>query len=173
MDFSSAIVSVPVPPTFMARSRAMYLVMSRSYHAVAWCETGGFFKCADLPARWSSPGLRGTVNLDRKMLECRRRELPSPSRLDQVNLRFLDFRFRRHELRLRQRREAAAKAHQLVERSRLDDVAVVEHQDPGGVAHGREAVRDHEGGTVFHHLVERGLHLRFGRDIERAGGFVE
>ena len=55
----------------------------------------------------------------------------------------------------------------------LDDAAVVEHQDAGGVAHGRKPVRDHEGGAVLHHLVERGLHLHLGGGVERAGRLVE
>src|SRR5262249_18298309 len=37
----------------------------------------------------------------------------------------------------------------------------------------RGAVSDHEGRAVFHHFVERGLYLRLGGDVERAGGLVE
>ena len=36
-----------------------------------------------------------------------------------------------------------------------------------------EPVRDHEGGAVLHHLVERGLHLGLGGGVERAGRLVE
>src|SRR5215471_7638917 len=46
-------------------------------------------------------------------------------------------RFRRHELRLGERRKVAAEAYELVERAGLDDVAVLEHQDARGIAHGR------------------------------------
>src|SRR2546423_3717148 len=35
MDLRSAIGSLPVPPTFTARSSAIYLVMLNSYHAAA------------------------------------------------------------------------------------------------------------------------------------------
>src|SRR5262249_31674049 len=69
--------------------------------------------------------------------------------------------------------EGGAKAYEFVERPGLDDAAVLEHKNAGGVAYGREAVSDHEGGAVFHHFVECGLHLRLGGDVERAGGLVE
>src|SRR5215468_4207083 len=51
MDFRSAIGSLPVPPTFTARSRAMYFVMLRSYHAALDEIT---------PSSTCSPGLSGS-----------------------------------------------------------------------------------------------------------------
>src|SRR2546423_12580942 len=69
--------------------------------------------------------------------------------------------------------EAAAMLDQLVEGAGLDDASVLEHQDAGGVANGREAMGDHEGGASLHDLVERGLELRFRLGVERARSLVE
>ena len=44
---------------------------------------------------------------------------------------------RRHELRARQRGETAVLRDEFVEIARLDDLALVEHDDAIGVAHGR------------------------------------
>src|SRR5438105_1299490 len=57
--------------------------------------------------------------------------------------------------------------------TQLDDRAFVHDDDQIGVAHGREPVRDDEGGAVFEYLIEILLNgaLRFG--IERGGRFVE
>jgi len=95
------------------------------------------------------------------------------SGLHRLHRRLRRQRLHRHELRLGERGEAAADADQLVEGAGLDDAAVLEHEDAGGVAHGREPVGDHEGGAVLHHLVERRLHLALGFRVQRAGGFVE
>ncbi len=55
----------------------------------------------------------------------------------------------------------------------LDDPAVAQDDDPVGVAHGREAVGDHDTGAPGHHYVEAGLDLLLGEGINAGGGLVE
>src|ERR1043166_8190800 len=77
------------------------------------------------------------------------------------------------ELGIGQRREGAATRNQLVEVAGLDNAAVVEHQNPRGVAHGGQPVGDHEGGALLHQFVERRLHLHLRGGVECAGRLVE
>jgi hypothetical protein len=70
-------------------------------------------------------------------------------------------------------REAGATGEQLGEAATLDDPTGLEHQDQIRLAHGRETVRDHERGAAAHHVLQRLLHPRLGRRIQRAGGFVQ
>lgn len=58
-------------------------------------------------------------------------------------------------------------------RSGFDDASGVEHDDPVGIDHGGEPVRDHQCGTPAAELGEFGLDLALGRGVERARGFVE
>src|ERR1700720_2167638 len=51
-------------------------------------------------------------------------------------------------LQLEHRPVAAGGGHQLVVGAELDHLAVLEHADAIGVAHGREAMRDQDGGGV-------------------------
>ena len=62
---------------------------------------------------------------------------------------------------------------QLVVCPQLDDAALREHGDAGGVADGREPVRDHQHGAVLHQLVEGALDLALALGVERGGGLVE
>jgi len=62
---------------------------------------------------------------------------------------------------------------QFVKGAAFDDAALLEHKDAGGIAHRCEPVRDHEGGSALHYLVERGVHLPLGRRIKCTRGFVE
>src|SRR5712664_2746482 len=57
--------------------------------------------------------------------------------------------------------------------SALHYTAVTEHQDLVGVHHGREPVRDHEGGAAYGDALELRLDGFFGARIERRGGLVE
>ena len=51
--------------------------------------------------------------------------------------------------------------------------AVLQHHDLVGVAHGRQAVGDDEGGAARHQRLERLLDARLRRRVERAGRLVE
>ena len=55
----------------------------------------------------------------------------------------------------------------------LDDAALVHHQDAVAGEHGREPVRDHDGGALLHQPRERVLHQRLAFGIERGGRLVE
>src|SRR5436189_228976 len=66
-----------------------------------------------------------------------------------------------------------AASHELVVRSLLDDAAVVQNDDEVGVADRREPVRDHEGGTCLHHLLERIEDDPFCLRVDRRGRLVE
>src|SRR5690606_35941044 len=82
-------------------------------------------------------------------------------------------RVRHHELSAGKLGKPAALLHQLVKTALLHDPPVVKYKDTIGVAHSREPVRDNECRAALHHLVERRLHLRLRRRIERARRLVE
>ena len=63
--------------------------------------------------------------------------------------------------------------HQLVEAAAFHDATLLEDEDAAGIAYGGQPMRDDEGGTPLHHLVERRVHLHLGHGIERACGFVK
>jgi hypothetical protein len=63
--------------------------------------------------------------------------------------------------------------HQLVEAAAFHDATLLEDEDAAGIADGGQPMRDDEGGTPLHHLVERRVHLHLGHGIERACGFVK
>jgi hypothetical protein len=63
--------------------------------------------------------------------------------------------------------------HQHVVRTDLHDLAAVHHHQPVGLAQGREAVRDGDGGAALHQVVERLLDLLLGLGVDRRGGLVE
>ena len=54
---------------------------------------------------------------------------------------------------------------QLVMRTTLDDVAVVEHHDHIGIAHGGQAVGDDEDRTALHQVINTSLHNLFSTRI--------
>ena len=66
-----------------------------------------------------------------------------------------------------------AGAVELVVGASLHDPALVQHDDLVGVAHGGEAVGDHQHGALAHQPVDRLLHQPLGFGVERAGGLVE
>ena len=51
--------------------------------------------------------------------------------------------------------------------------APVQHQDLVGIAHGADALGDHEGGAALHQLVERLLDLVLGLGVHAAGRVVQ
>ena len=57
--------------------------------------------------------------------------------------------------------------------SLLDDLPVLEHDDPVGHAYGREPVRDDDRHAPGHQLVEAKEDVVLGARIERRGGLVE
>ena len=63
--------------------------------------------------------------------------------------------------------------HQLVVAPQLGDAAVVDHDDAVGVAHGREAVGDDEGGASVHQVGEGLLDEVLALRVEGGGGLVE
>src|SRR3984885_15630635 len=81
--------------------------------------------------------------------------------------------FLHHELGASQLGKTAAFRHPFLESSSFDHTPAVKHQNKRGVANGREAVGDDEGGASLHHLVKRGVNLGLGDRIERAGCLVE
>ncbi len=58
-------------------------------------------------------------------------------------------------------------------RAPLDDAAGVDDQDDVGLAHRRQAVRDHQRGAARQRTPERLLHRRLGLRVEVRGGLVE
>ena len=62
---------------------------------------------------------------------------------------------------------------QLVMRATLDDVAMVEHHDHIGVAHGGQAVGDDEDRTALHQVIHTSLHNLFSTRINRGRGLVK
>ena len=62
---------------------------------------------------------------------------------------------------------------QLVMRATLDDVAMVEHHDHVGVAHGGQAVGDDEDRTSLHQVIHTSLHNLFSASINRGRGLVK
>ena len=62
---------------------------------------------------------------------------------------------------------------QLVMRTTLDDVAVVEHHDHIGIAHGGQAVGDDEDRTALHQVIHAGLHDLLGTGIDGGRGLVK
>ena len=63
--------------------------------------------------------------------------------------------------------------HQLVVRGHLDDLAAVDHHDPGGVADGGQPVGDGEAGLALHQLPQALLDQLLGAGIHVAGGLVQ
>jgi hypothetical protein len=55
----------------------------------------------------------------------------------------------------------------------FDDAAVFHDDDAVGALHGRQAVRDDDGGAADHRRLQRALHQALGLGVERAGRFVE
>src|SRR5579883_1102056 len=70
-------------------------------------------------------------------------------------------------------RVATVGRHQRLVTAALDDAAFLEHQNLVGHAHGREAVRDHDGDALAGELAKMLEHLRLGRRIDRRGRLVE
>ena len=62
---------------------------------------------------------------------------------------------------------------QLVMRTTLDDVAMVEHHDHIGIAHGGQAVGDDEDRTALHQVIHTSLHNLFSTRINRGRGLVK
>src|SRR3954469_3940125 len=76
-------------------------------------------------------------------------------------------------LEIEHRLVAAAKRHQLVVRSELDDAALLENANAIGVTDGREAMRDQDGGAAASRRQQTIEDLRFAADVELRGGLVE
>ena len=72
-----------------------------------------------------------------------------------------------------QRRVATTGEDQVLVRARLDDAAMVEHDDLVGVPHGREPVRDRDRRPPLGEPVERVLDEPFGLGVEGARRLVE
>src|SRR5439155_3816022 len=72
-----------------------------------------------------------------------------------------------------ERRVAAAPPNQLVVRALFDELAVLEDDDPIGVANGREPMRDDECGPAGEQRPQRLLDLPFGPDVDGRGRLVE
>ena len=58
-------------------------------------------------------------------------------------------------------------------RAAFDDAAMVEHHDHVGIAHGGQAVCDHEHGTTLHEVIHTGLHHFLGTGVDGRSGLVE
>ena len=58
-------------------------------------------------------------------------------------------------------------------RAFLDDAAFVHDDDTVGLAHGRQAVGDDDGGSAFHQMFECILHQPLAFGVERAGRLVK
>src|SRR5579871_3272864 len=67
----------------------------------------------------------------------------------------------------------AARGHQLLVRPFLQDTPVLHRQDTVRVDNGREPVGNDEGRAALHQFVQRLLHQRLRRGIERGSGLVE
>ena len=67
----------------------------------------------------------------------------------------------------------AAGAHQLFMSSTLDHEPILHQQDQIGAAHGREPVRNHEGGSSLEERGHRGLNQLLALRIQIAGGFIQ
>ena len=57
--------------------------------------------------------------------------------------------------------------------ARLDDPPAVQHHDPVGAAHGREAVRDHDGGQAARQVEELVVEGGLGADVKLGGRLVQ
>src|SRR5688572_17959340 len=55
----------------------------------------------------------------------------------------------------------------------LYDAAIVEHDDPGGVANRADAVRRDDGGSAFERLAQSAENVRLGMRIDGGEGVVE
>ena len=55
----------------------------------------------------------------------------------------------------------------------FDDAATADDHDLGGMADGREAVGDDEGGTPFEEVVDGVLHKALGAGVNIGGRFIE
>ncbi len=73
----------------------------------------------------------------------------------------------------RQPRVEAVGGDELCVRALLDDLARLHHQDAVAGEHGRQPVRDDEGGAVLHQPLERGLYQRLALGVERGRRLVE
>ena len=67
----------------------------------------------------------------------------------------------------------AIEGEERIVRAALHDAPFVEHQNFVGMADGRKAVGDGDGGTGGHEAFERFLHQTFALGVERRGGLVE
>jgi hypothetical protein len=70
-------------------------------------------------------------------------------------------------------RECAAAPEQFGVCALLGDAAVLDHDDPVGVAHGREAMRDDERGPAAEDATQRVLDEDLGSRVHRGRGLVE
>ena len=68
---------------------------------------------------------------------------------------------------------AAARGHQLIVRAQLDHPAVFQDADAVGMAHGREAVRNQDGGGVARGGQNALEDFRFAAHVELGGGFIQ
>ncbi len=89
--------------------------------------------------------------------------------VDGLRRLLLDF----EELEIVQALISAQAIDQLVMGADVGDPALLENDDAGGAAHGREPMGDHEHGSVLHQILERLLHQRLRFRIERRGRFIE
>ena len=67
----------------------------------------------------------------------------------------------------------ASQRHQRGMRAHLDDLAVFHDDNAVGALHGRQAVRDDDGGAADHGRFQRLLHQAFGFGVQRTGCLVE
>ncbi len=78
-----------------------------------------------------------------------------------------------HQLGLDQEPVGAAPFDQFLVGAALDDLAVAEHQDAVGMAHGGQAVGDDQAGAAAHQALERLVDQPLALGIQRGGGLVE
>src|SRR5215471_19522703 len=76
-------------------------------------------------------------------------------------------------LQVEHRAIAPAERHQLVVRAEFGDAAVFEHADAVGVAHGRETVRDQDGGVVPGRGEQAVEDFSLAADVELGGWLIE
>ena len=55
----------------------------------------------------------------------------------------------------------------------LNDASALEHHDPIGIPYGAEAMRNDEGGSPLHEMIERFLDEMLALGIQGAGGLIE
>ena len=83
------------------------------------------------------------------------------------------FRARRRHLRVHEPPVRTASRHQLSVRPRLGEPAAVEHHDPVGADHAREAMGEDQRGAAFHQPIERLLDERLALGVHRGERLVE